>query len=152
MVIQSVLWMVLPGVFLGLTAVLMPGPGLTPRWRRRLRQGLDRIGSWCSARFTRRRPDVGDPEEPDPFEVLAVQMRLAVVAAHLRDLEGDQQVWGLRRRLEATQAAYDDLLAEACQLAGIPIERPPVGPQVRHRTEPERLDDELALAERGWSW
>ena len=82
-------------------------------------------------------------------------MRLAAVAEQLRALEHDPRTWALGPRLDATFAAYDDLLAEACQLAGITGGSdvvPSPGPGIRRRTEPERLEDELALAERGWFW
>jgi len=149
MVVRSIAWILLPGVVFGLLAMLLPDPGPAPWWRRGLRRVLHVVRARRDRSRGRRRSSRS--AEPDPFEVLAVQMRLAAVAAQLRSLEfGDQRTWALAKRLEATQVAYDDLLAEACRLAGITPDVPPPG--VRRRSEPERLSDELALAQRGWSW
>lgn len=91
--------------------------------------------------FLRGRPS----DEPNPFEVLRVQTRLGVVADECRALERDQSVFARAHRLEATQAAYDALLAEACQLAGVAT-----GPS--RGDEQERFREEVELASRGWSW
>lgn len=88
----------------------------------------------------------GRPPPPDPFEALRLQMRLTVVAGQVRALEEDALVYAKAQRLKATRAAYDDLLAEACVLAGVPLD-----PQ-RRRGEDERLREEVELASRGWSW
>ena len=78
---------------------------------------------------------------------------LGVLADHIRELESDERIWARGRRLEAAQAAYDALLDEACRLAGIPSHLPPAGGAgLRRNTEPDRFEDELALAQRGWSW
>jgi hypothetical protein len=84
--------------------------------------------------------------EPDPFEVLRLQTRLGVLAEHIRDLEADPYVYAKAHRLQAARAAYDDLLDEACRLAGVPVDS-----GVR-RSESHRWDSELELASRGWSW
>jgi hypothetical protein len=46
----------------------------------------------------------------------------------------------------AAEAAYDDLLDEACRLAGVP--------ETAHlaRGEDKRWLEEQELASRGWSW
>jgi len=82
----------------------------------------------------------------DPFEVLRVQTRLGVVADEVRALERDQSVFAKAHHLEVTQTAYDALLAEACQLAGVPTGPP------SHGDELERFREEVELASRGWSW
>ncbi|HEY5516145.1 MAG TPA: hypothetical protein VIK12_08055, partial [Pengzhenrongella sp.] len=83
---------------------------------------------------------------PNPFEVLRVQTRLGVVADEVRMLELNETVFARAHHLEATQAAYDALLAEACGLAGVATE--PGGPN----DELERFREEVELTSRGWSW
>lgn len=83
---------------------------------------------------------------PDPFEALRLQTRLSVLAGQIRSLEGSEWVYAKAHRLEAHRAAYDDLLDEACRLAGVPVE-PGQG-----RGENRRWYEELELAARGWSW
>jgi hypothetical protein len=46
----------------------------------------------------------------------------------------------------ALEAAYDDLLDEACRLAGVP------GPAELERSEEKRWLEEQELASRGWTW
>ena len=95
----------------------------------------------------RRRPTA----QPDPFDALDVQVRLGQVAALVRALESDPKVWARGKRMQATQAAYDDLLAEACELAGVEV--PPLDrAATRALDDPERFREELELASRGWSW
>jgi len=81
---------------------------------------------------------------PDPFETLGVQMRLGRLAAEISRLEHDDGRWARAHHLTAAQAAYDDVLAEACRLVGLPIQEA-VAP-VR------RLLAESELRSRGWSW
>lgn len=82
---------------------------------------------------------------PDPFEALTVQLRLAAVADQVRAIDADEKMFARGRRRIAAQAAYDALLAEACQLAGVEVpDEPPSGA--------ERLREELELTSRGWSW
>lgn len=89
---------------------------------------------------------------PDPFDVLVVQVQLGRLTAQMRALEADPHAWARGRRMLAAQAAYDALLAEACRLAGVPVEQEwspePWGPT----REPERFREEMELASRGWSW
>ena len=105
-------------------------------WSRvaRLVQGL--------GRRTVRRP----PALPDPFEVLRVQHRLGELSSQIRRLEDDPRAYARVHRLEAVQAAYDDLLGEGCRLAGVP------GDAGALDAESRRWHEEQALAERGWSW
>jgi hypothetical protein len=118
--------------FLALQAFVGP----PPRWRIRLAAVLEK-----QARRLRRH----DPT-PDPFDVLRVQMRLSVLAEELRVLEHDDHVYAKAHRLRAIRAAYDDLLEEACRMAGVELD-----PQGR-RGEDERLREEVELTSRGWSW
>ena len=138
-------WSVFAVVLLALAvAVTAHRPGRRPRaerpprrrWRSRLAGRLERTAG--------RLRSGGDA--PDPFEVLRLQTRLGVVADQVRLLEGDDRVYAKAARLRATQAAYDDLLEEACRLAGVPVQRE------GRRREQERLREEVELASRGWSW
>lgn len=106
-------------------------------WWSRLARGLQRLG-----RRTVRR----QPAPPDPFEVLRVQQRLGELSSQIRSLAGDPGAYARVHRLEAVQAAYDDLLGEGCRLAGIP------GAVGAEDAESRRWHEEQALAERGWSW
>lgn len=151
MVIQTILWLALPWLVFGLLLACLPSSGTTPRWQRALSRGWEHLRFRLPGR-ARRRQRARMARDQDPFEVLALQMRLASVAAQLRALEDDPRTWALGARLAATRAAYDDLLAEACLLAGITGGPPPAGAEIRRRSEPERLEDELALAEAGWFW
>ncbi|MGH8776993.1 MAG: hypothetical protein ACRDWI_18215 [Jiangellaceae bacterium] len=81
---------------------------------------------------------------PDPFETLGVQLRLGRLAAEIRRLEHDDGRWARAHHLTAAQAAYDDVLAEACRLLGLPV---------HDATAPvRRLLAETDLRSRGWTW
>lgn len=80
----------------------------------------------------------------DPFASLGIQWRLRRVAAEIRHLEQDDGRWARVHHLRAAELAYDDLLAEACRLAGIPV--PDAPRPVR------RLIMEGDLRTRGWTW
>ncbi len=83
---------------------------------------------------------------PDPFVALRVQSRLGIVASYVQSLEADRRAMARAERIVATQLAYDDLLAEACRMAGVDI--PP-----HARGDPaERFRQEVELAGRGWAW
>ncbi|NTW39086.1 MAG: hypothetical protein HGA44_04235 [Cellulomonadaceae bacterium] len=92
------------------------------------------------------------PPAPDPFVVLAVQMRLGELSAQVMALEGDPHAWARGRRLLALEAAYDDVLREACALAGVTVTRSADAQSGLSPTEPERFREEMELASRGWSW
>ena len=157
---ESVFWVALPMTVYGLLAATVPSSTRPSGRRARL---VARVWSWL-----RRRPvpdgagdlpeetvtvHPGPPDPDDPLAVLAIQVRLGILADHIRALDADERIWARGRKLEAAQAAYDALLDEACRLAGIPSHLPPAdGPGLRRRTEPDRFEDELALAGRGWSW
>lgn len=148
--LQGVLWMLLPAVVYGILAwAVLDDP---PR-------------SWVRActlgRRLRHRPAEAaaprDEQAPaltpaDPFEVLTVQVQLGRLAAQVAALEADPHAWARGRRLLATQAAYDALLAEACRLAGVPVERVETPEPWVPVHEPERFREEMELASRGWSW
>ena len=60
--------------------------------------------------------------EPDPFDVLEMQNRLTAVVAELRVLqseEADRTYYARAHRIRTRRSAYDQLLAEACRMAGI---------------------------------
>lgn len=149
-----VLVLLVPTVFFLLLWVLFPSPDETPRWRRRLAR---RIGSaWRRILPHRRRrakgahlngrPDAGEDELPDPFLALRVQTRLGKVADLARTIEEEPRSIARAERLIATQLAYDDLLAEACELAGLEVRN-------RAKGDPqERFRKEVELAEHGWTW
>lgn len=80
---------------------------------------------------------------PDPFVTLALQVRLGVVADHLRRIEADRRMLARGERWIAAREAYDALLADACTIAGVE----PAAPG-----DDERLRVELELTARGWSW
>lgn len=81
---------------------------------------------------------------PDPFETLAVQHRLACVAAEIRALERDTCRWARGHHLTAATGAYDQLLCQAARMTGVPV--PDADPVVR------RLMLEVQLRDQGWSW
>lgn len=80
----------------------------------------------------------------DPFETLTVQLRLTRIVAEIRRLERDQGRWARAHHLAAATRAYDDLLADAARLAGLPL--PDAPPAIR------RVMVESALRHDGWDW
>jgi hypothetical protein len=145
-VIWGFVWILLPSAVFALLAVLvLPDTRPPSRLRAWMRRGLRPLGrpfvrAW---RWVRPEPP---PPPPDPFAVLALQMRLGILADQMRALEEDPEVWARARRWLAVRAAYDALLEEACHLAGVELD------EGRARTEPERFREEMELAARGWSW
>jgi hypothetical protein len=130
----------LPAMIVTMFAALAtPRVGPPPRWRVRAGALAGKAVRPVRAAVARHRA----PAPTDPFEVLRLQTRLGVVADQVRALESDAQVYAKAHRLAATRAAYDDLLGEACLMAGIQ----PV-PETR-RSEGERPREEVALASRG---
>ena len=83
----------------------------------------------------------------DPFAALGVQFALGRLTAELEALAADDQVFARGIRVAATQAAYDDVLEQACVLAQVPRQR-----DKHDNREVTRLIEEAALAERGWTW
>ena len=132
-------WLTVCGVFLllcGLLGLLLPKPPPS-RWRR----GLQRRTSRLTSRL--HRPAV---PEPDPFDTLRLQTRLTCLSSKIRLIESAPNVYARAHRLMALEAAYDDLLDEACRLAGCPD-----APDQK-RSEAKRWQEEQELAARGWTW
>jgi hypothetical protein len=147
-----VTWFALVVVSLALVRALWSTFGPVWRWPQRLVRGV------VDARRRRRSPVCTGP---DPFIILEVQQRLSVIATELRVLESadaDVVYWARAHRIHTRRSAYDQLLVEACQLAGVPDPRPvpdrvPLGNEVRiYRNEDERFSAEIELAARGWHW
>jgi hypothetical protein len=84
--------------------------------------------------------------EADPFEALRLQTRLGYLAGKIQRIEATPHIYAKAHRLMALEAAYDDLLDEACRLAGVP------GEADLERGEQKRWLEEQELATRGWSW
>ncbi|MGY4644565.1 hypothetical protein [Cellulomonas sp. URHB0016] len=116
---------------------LFPSVDDPPRWRVAL---ATRLEQWAS-RLRRQKAPVYDP-----FATLRVQERLGAVADHVRALELEPRTFARAERIIASQLAYDDLLAEACHLAGVEVEARPKGDPA------ERFREEVELASRGWTW
>jgi hypothetical protein len=135
--VEWLLLVLVPMVGFRLLMLALAGPSGSSRWRRRSARTLERVAARLRGERAAR---------TDPFEVLRLQMRLAELARQLQALEDDTAVYAKAHRLAATRAAYDDLLDEACRLAGVdPTPMPPRGAA-------RRWEEELALAERGWTW
>jgi len=126
-----------PALVFRLAWGLIATPDEPPRWQRALAGGLEHL----AAHLRREHPPVYDP-----FTTLHVQSRLAKVAEHVRELEADPHAFARAERLIASQLAYDQLLAEACKLAGVEVEEHPKGDGA------ERFREEVELASRGWAW
>ena len=107
------------------------------RWRRRLHRSADRL--------TGRLRRTAVPE-PDPFDTLRLQTRLGHLAGKIRRIESTPRIYAKAHRLMALEAAYDDLLDEACRMAGVCTEAD------LERGEEKRWQEEQELASRGWSW
>jgi len=116
---------------------LFPSPDEPPRWRTYLANRLEHLAE-------RIRPV--RPSPPDPFTTLRVQERLTVVADHVRALELDPRTFARAERIIASQLAYDQLLVEACRLAGVEVQPAAKGDPA------ERFREEVELASRGWAW
>ena len=134
---SMVIMMLMPVLVFGAFWAMFPSTEPPPKWRLRLADLLER-----AARKLRRRP----PPGPDPFVALWLQTRLGAVADHVRALELDPRTFARAERIIATQLAYDDLLAEACRLAGVDVIPRPRG------DAQERFREEVELAARGWTW
>lgn len=151
-----VAWTALTGISAALIRSLWSGLGPPWRWpgllvralarvvHQVLHRAVTRIRSWCCAA----------PSEPDPFTALQVQHRLGLIATELRVLEAadaDLAYFARAHRIQTRRSAYDQLLAEACELAGVPAQHP--GPEGRIcRNADERFSVEMELAARGWHW
>ncbi|MDT0166951.1 hypothetical protein Q9R32_15470 [Actinotalea sp. AC32] len=141
--VDVVAWVLLPAVVIGLVGMpVLRGREHPPGFRAVLRAIVGGLWRWVR-RGVARRQDREEPHEasrragvrperrglghrpedaPDPFHVLELQMRLGFLADQVRTLETDPTIWARGRRLMATRAAYDALLAEACTLAGVDLD------------------------------
>ena len=94
-----------------------------------------------------RRSLTGRMERPcqDPFRTLELQARLSRLADEMNALDRESSPQFARRHhaLAATRA-YDQTLAEACALAGLPVA---VGDGAC-----DRLLAEARLLQAGWTW
>jgi hypothetical protein len=137
-----------------IVAVVIPLPGSEWRsgWRAKpLKLIEDRFGRRARG-LVSKLPHPRRTRSPDPFEALRVQTRLGAVADEIRALEYDDAAFARAARLEARSAAYDALLREACELAGVSLEEECDREAQRIGREAERMRRELELAQRGWSW
>ena len=105
--------------------------------RRRLDRFRERLASRLGKRVT---------PAPDPFETLRLQSRLGLLAGKIQRLEATPRIYGKAHRLMALEAAYDDLLDEACRLAGVSATAD------LERGEQRRWLSEQELTIRGWTW
>jgi hypothetical protein len=132
-------WLGVVVVFLTLCvllSLLLPNPPPS-RWRRALERRTGRV----AGRLHRHAVPV-----PDPFDTLRLQTRLGHLSTKIRSVESTPHIYARAHRLMALEAAYDDLLDEACRLAGCP------DPPEQKHSEAKRWQEEQELAARGWSW
>lgn len=132
-------WLIFFYALLLLPAALVAVPSIGRRVRRLRGQVLDRL-----AGLRRSSPPV------NPFDALHLQSRLSALADEILRLDSDPEVYARAFRIKATRSAYDQVLAEACHLAGV---RAAVSaPEGEGSVESTRMSAELELAARGWSW
>lgn len=145
MVAMSLFWLALPAVVYGLLAMFLLPSNRPPRARSRaVRPPANRAALGANR-----------DQAVDPFDALNLQIRLGVLATQLRSIENDPRLWARARRFQATQHAYDELLAQACRLAGVELAEDDADARLlvgRHRSEPERFREEVELVSRGWTW
>jgi hypothetical protein len=126
-----------PALVFGFFGILFPTTEDPPRWRAALARRLEHLAD--RVRGPR-------PVYVDPFAALRVQERLGAVAHHVQRLEVDQRTFARAERIIASQLAYDQLLEEACRMAGVTV-------QPHAKGDPaERFREEVELAARGWTW
>ena len=139
---QWVLLFMMPAVVFMIFGFISPRVGPPPRWRVRLDALAARLAAPLRDAVARRRR----PPLPTRSRCCGCSCGSASWPTRSRALEADAEIYAKAHRLQATRAAYDDLLSEACLMAGVT----PV-PEAR-RSEGERLREEVELASRGWSW
>ena len=142
----------------GLVLSLWSGLGPPWHWPGMLLRAVHRGGRRAvRASVARLRRPAAEPG-PDPFVILQLQHRLGLIATELRILESedaDRVYYARAHRIQTRRTAYDQLLTEACRLAGVTDENP--GHRLDNdgglsRTEDERFAAEIELAARGWHW
>ena len=129
--------MAIPAAIAGVFGRFVPVDRPVARWRLALATHLELVAHLLRHRH---------PPPPDPFAALRVQERLGVVIRHVQSLEADLTVIARAERIIASQLAYDDLLAEACKMAGVDVQEHAKGDPA------ERFREEVELTERGWTW
>jgi hypothetical protein len=83
--------------------------------------------------------------DPDPFKTLALQARLTRLVGEMAALDRDPSPRFARaHHARAACRAYDQTLAEACEVAGLPV---PTGSGAD-----SRLLAEAGLLQAGWTW
>lgn len=120
------------------------------------------LAAWVLLRRARSIPRARPWSKPatreiDPFEILALQLRLSTLATQIQRIEHDQSSLARAHHLRATQYAYDAILRQACLLVGLDDQaRSPETDDLVSDTwvvdEDERMRQELELCARGWSW
>ncbi|GIG28490.1 hypothetical protein [Cellulomonas marina] len=145
MVTSSVLWLVWMLVPTGHDADRRSSaPARTPAVLPQQGSGTNRVALLDGPMNGRAKGEEGGAL--DPFDALLLQTRLSAVVSNVRELEDDPTAYARTTRLLACQLAYDALLAEACGLAGIEVDRR------RPMDESERFREESELVSRGWTW
>ena len=126
-----------PALVFGLVGLLFPTTDDPPRWHAAVARRLEHLAE-----------RIRGPRVPvvDPFAALRVQERLGAVAHHVQRLEFDPRTFARAERIIASQLAYDQLLEEACRMAGVTVEPHAKGDPA------ERFREEVELAARGWTW
>ena len=79
------------------------------------------------------------------LRTLMFQTQLGKLAAEIAELD-HKPSYARNHKVRAATLAYDRLLGEACEHAGIPAERQ------SHHDDLERLRKERALTAAGWTW
>jgi hypothetical protein len=157
-------WCALAAVAASVLGQLWSGIGPPWRWpalayrslRRSLRSARRSASESIAERVRRHRRRSG--ADLDPFTILNMQARLGALARELQRLEADdadRTYWARAHRIHTRRCAYDQLLVEACKLAGVPGQRESGGSPasgITRRSEEERFRDEMELASRGWNW
>ncbi len=77
--------------------------------------------------------------------MLSAQLALARLEGQLRALDQDDNLFAKAHHLYATLQAYEQVLLEACRLAGVRL------PRIRD-AEVRRMLAEVELRSRGWTW
>jgi len=81
----------------------------------------------------------------DPFRTLELQARLSRLAKEMETLDREPSPrFALGHHAQAATRAYDQTLAEACELAGLPVPR--------GEGACDRLLAEASLSQAGWTW
>jgi hypothetical protein len=104
--------------------------------------------SWLRQALRRATPDRLAEPRPDvnPFSALEIQLSLARLERELLQLDQcDDRKFGRAHHYYAALGAYDQLLAEACGLAGIAASPRPGDPAWR-------MVADVELRVRGWTW